>query len=245
MAYSDLIVFADESGSPVISADRADFPVFVLVFVVLEKSTYASSVQSALTDLKFRHFGHDQIILHERDIRRQSGAFAKFQADAAQRDAFISEINELVRSLDATVISAVVHKGRLEQRYAQPFDPYAIALTLCMEQLAGVLYKREQVGKTVHVVFESRGSKEDQVLELEFRRLADGDVPFGSGSGEKFLKYNWNAHFADKKSNCAGLQLADLFARPIGLKSLRPDTPNRAYDCFASKLLFPGARQFP
>lgn len=228
-----------------ISADRADFPVFVLVFVVLEKSTYAAGVQSAITDLKFRHFGHDQIILHERDIRRQSGAFAKFQANATLRDAFIDEIIELVRSLEATVISAVIHKGRLEQRYAEPFDPYTIALTLCMERLAGVLRKREQTGKTVHIVFESRGTKEDQVLELAFRRLADGDVPFGNGSGEKFLDFTWNAHFADKKSNCAGLQRADLFARPIGLKCLRPEAKNRAYDCLASKLLFPGARQFP
>ncbi|MBS0564605.1 MAG: DUF3800 domain-containing protein [Proteobacteria bacterium] len=245
MAYSDLIVFADESGSPVISADRADFPVFVLVFVVVEKSSYASVVQQAVTDLKFRHFGHDQIILHERDIRRQSGAFARFQANAVQRNAFIDEINDLVGSLDATVVSAVVHKARLEQRYSQPFDPYAIALTLCMERLAGVLHKRGQSGRAVHVVFESRGAKEDQVLELAFRRLADGDVPFGSGSREKFLDFTWNAHFADKRSNCAGLQLADLFARPIGLKCLRPDAPNRAYDCLSSKLLFPGPRQFP
>lgn len=245
MAYSDLIVFADESGSPVISADRSEFPVFVLVFVVIEKATYTSSVLQAIAELKFRHFGHDQVILHERDIRRQSGAFAKFQASAPLREGFIEEINELVRSLDVTVISAVVHKGRLEQRYAQPFDPYTIALTLCMERLAGVLRKREQSGRNVHVVFESRGAKEDQVLELAFRRLADGDVPFGHGSGEKFLDFTWNAHFSDKKSNCAGLQLADLFARPIGLKCLRPEAPNRAYDCLASKLLFPGARHFP
>lgn len=245
MAYSDLIVFADESGSPVISADRADFPVFVLVFVVIEKATYASSVLQAVTELKFRHFGHDQVIFHERDIRRQSGAFAKFQASAPLRERFIEEINELVRSLDATVISAVVHKDRLEQRYSQPFDPYVIALTLCMERLVGVLAKRDQTGRSVNVVFEGRGPKEDQVLELSFRRLADGDVPFGRGSGEKFQKFTWNAHFVDKRSNCAGLQLADLFARPIGLKCLRPDTPNRAYDCMAPKLLFPGPRQFP
>ncbi len=245
MTFSDLIVFADESGSPVLSADRGDFPVFVLVFVVIEKATYAGSVQQAITNLKFRYFGHDQVILHERDIRRQSGAFARFQASAPLRNGFIEEINDLVRSLDATVISAVIHKDRLEQRYAQPFDPYALALTFCMERLAGVLLKREQSGRAVSVVFESRGAKEDQVLELAFRRLADGDVPIGRGSGEKFLKFTWNSHFADKRSNCAGLQLADLFARPIGLKCLRPDAPNRAYDCMSPKLLFPGPRQFP
>ena len=40
----------------------------------------------------------------------------------------------------------------------------------------------------------------------------------------------------DKKSNSAGLQIADLTARPIGLKTLRPNQPNRAYDIIETKL---------
>lgn len=243
--FSDYIVFADESGSPVISADRADFPVFVLVFVLVEKTIYSASVQPALTNLKFRHFGHDQVILHEREIRRQSGAFAVFQTSKEKRETFLEDISAVVRSLDVTVISAVVHKDRLEKRYANPFDPYSIALTLCMERLADVLAKRGQLGRAVDVIFESRGHKEDQILELSFRRLAAGDVLFGTGSGERFKQQTWNARFTDKKANSAGLQLADLFARPIGLKCLHPEKPNRPYDGFSSKQLFPGPREFP
>lgn len=41
---------------------------------------------------------------------------------------------------------------------------------------------------------------------------------------------------ADKKSNSCGLQLADLTARPIGLKYLRPEQKNRAYDIIESKI---------
>ncbi len=40
----------------------------------------------------------------------------------------------------------------------------------------------------------------------------------------------------DKKSNSTGLQIADLTARPIGIKTLRPDQPNRAYDIIEKKL---------
>ncbi len=40
---------------------------------------------------------------------------------------------------------------------------------------------------------------------------------------------------ADKKYNLAGLQLADLVARPIGRKLLDPAQANRAYDILASK----------
>jgi hypothetical protein len=36
--------------------------------------------------------------------------------------------------------------------------------------------------------------------------------------------------FADKKVMSTGLQLADLVARPIGLHTLRPEQPNKAFD---------------
>ena len=39
-----------------------------------------------------------------------------------------------------------------------------------------------------------------------------------------------------KTSNSAGLQLADLVARPIGIKHIRPQQPNRAYDIIQAKL---------
>jgi hypothetical protein len=40
---------------------------------------------------------------------------------------------------------------------------------------------------------------------------------------------------AAKESNAPGMQLADLVARPIGIKALRPAQPNRAYDLLESK----------
>jgi len=39
-----------------------------------------------------------------------------------------------------------------------------------------------------------------------------------------------------KAANSAGLQLADLMARPIGLKHIRPDQPNRAFDIIEPKI---------
>ena len=42
--------------------------------------------------------------------------------------------------------------------------------------------------------------------------------------------------FASKWINSAGLQLADLTARPIALSCLRPDQPNRAFDIIEPKI---------
>ncbi len=43
--------------------------------------------------------------------------------------------------------------------------------------------------------------------------------------------------FTEKAANVPGLQLADLCARPIGIKVLRPDAKNRAFDESVSLLM--------
>lgn len=40
----------------------------------------------------------------------------------------------------------------------------------------------------------------------------------------------------------SGLQLADLVARPIGLKTLRPEQENRAFDVLTNKFYCDGGR---
>ena len=40
----------------------------------------------------------------------------------------------------------------------------------------------------------------------------------------------------DKKCNSIGLQLADLVARPIGIKQLRPEQDNRAFQTINNKI---------
>lgn len=49
--------------------------------------------------------------------------------------------------------------------------------------------------------------------------------------------------FADKKTNSVGLQLADLVARPIGLKIIRPGQENSAFEILANKLYSKNGRQ--
>ena len=79
-----------------------------------------------------------------------------------------------------------------------------------------------------HIVVEKRGRQEDDELELEFRRICSG----GNYEGEQFP---FEVIFADKKSNSAGLQLADLVARPVGINILRPEQKNRAFDVLKAK----------
>lgn len=85
-----------------------------------------------------------------------------------------------------------------------------------------------QLDRETFIIFEARGAKEDQALELEFRRVCDGVNRFKRPLSLHIL-------VADKRTNSEGLQLADLTARPIGLNILRPAQANRAWDVLQAK----------
>src|SRR3990167_9524786 len=242
--FSDYIVFADESGTPVLENPDPTFPMFVLNCVLVAKNAYVDSVVPSLQRLKFDFVGHDQLILHERDIRRQQNGFAFLQVSTERRDTFIDRVNDLVVAADVTLIAAVIDKVRLARRYANPWSPYQLALHFCMETLLARLVALVQQGRMVHVVFESRGKQEDRELEMYFRRIASNQANWGSKTLD-FTQIEWEPRFVAKASNSSGLQLADLMARPIGLKALRPSQPNRAFEILRPKLRFGGMKTFP
>ena len=126
--FSDYLIFADESGDHGLTTFEASYPVFVLVFVLVRKDHYLSAVVPAIQQLKLDVFGHDQVILHERDIRRQSPPFGFLRQDAGVRGAFLERLNAVVAGVEFEIIAAVIHKDRLKQRYASPWNPYDIAL---------------------------------------------------------------------------------------------------------------------
>ncbi|MDO9588812.1 MAG: DUF3800 domain-containing protein [Brevundimonas sp.] len=233
--FSDYLIFADESGDHGLATFEMSYPVFVLAFVLVRKDHYVSSIVPAIQQLKLDFFGHDQAILHERDIRRQSPPFGFLRKDASVRAAFLERLNAVVAGADFEIISTAIHKDRLKRRYALPWNPYDIALLFCMEKAMERLVALRQVDRTQHVVFESRGGPEDANLELSFRRIAANAGGWGVKQTD-FSGCNWEPVMAPKSCNSSGLQLADLVARPIGLRSLRPLQTNRAFDVLGPKL---------
>jgi len=82
-----------------------------------------------------------------------------------------------------------------------------------METLWEFLEEKTENTKKTHIVVVQRGPKEDKDLELEFRRICDGNNRLG-------LELPFEVIFADKNAMSTGLQFADLVDRPIGLKAL-------------------------
>jgi hypothetical protein len=217
--YSDYIIYVDESGDHSLESIDPDYPVFVLSFCIFRKEKYLAWLTPAVRRLKFATFGHDMVVLHESDIRRNKGAFSRLSK--VPREAFLNQLTDIISAADFQLVAVVIDKRRLKSRYAQPAHPYHLALEFGLECIYRLLRDAGQDGALTCVVCEARGSKEDAELELAFRRIRDGDNYF-----HKPLPFDLIV--ADKKTNSEGLQLADLTARPIGLMVLRPEQENRA-----------------
>jgi hypothetical protein len=233
--YSDYIVFVDESGSPTLEPVDPDYPIFVLIFCVVKKSDYSHSIQPAFKDLKFKYFGHDMTALHSHAIRKPKGEFAFLQVKEL-REAFMNDLNEIMASQTYHLIVHIIDKMALKKRYAKPYDPYNIALRMNMEQLTCFLRENGQSHKRCHIVAESRGKKEDNQLELEFRRVLDPNDGWGIAKRFSFSDADLNLRFVEKKINSAGLQISDLAGQPIGRHHLKPDQENRSYDIVKEKI---------
>ena len=233
--FSDFIVYADESGDhEMVNIDR-QYPVFVLVFCVMRKADYTASVVPAMQQLKFNIWGHDSIILHEHEIRKHRGDFAILPTNRNLREKFYSDLNELVKTAPMTLFASIIDKEKHQNQYSNPWNPYKIALHLCMEQLHKMLTEQGEYGKSIHIIFESRGERKDDALKREFRRIARNESQWGCHR-HNFSSFDFQPVFTPKSANSSGLQLADLTARPIGLSYWRPNQSNRAFKIIEPKL---------
>ncbi|MBV8646918.1 DUF3800 domain-containing protein [Paludibacterium sp.] len=234
--FSDYVVYVDESGDHSLASIDEGYPVFVLALCIFHKRHYSEKIIPAIEKLKFNYFGHDSIVLHENEIRKQKGAFA-FLSHRPTRDIFMSALSNIMEASNFILITCVVDKVSIGKAQGAADNPYHIALGICLASLRAFLTEKGQDHLQTHVVVECRGKKEDAELELEFRRICDGDNVKGQ-------RLPFEIIFADKKTNLAGLQLADLVARPVGVNYLRSTQTNQAFEILKKKFYCNGGREY-
>jgi len=199
---SMLFVYVDESGSPSSSRTDPNYPIFVMAACVFEPEQYATCLLPAVGTLKLRHLGSDSPVLHESEIRKRLGIF-NFKGDVQARTAFIEGLSSVVQDCVPRVVAAVVCHSDSER------DVDLVALKALW---AG--FQCHASGPS-HWVFERRGKREDAAVSKAFDSLMLSDATH---------------EFVSKGRGLAGLEMADMLARPIGLSVLRPAQLNRALD---------------
>ncbi len=93
-----------------------DYPIFVLAFCIFQKDPYAELIVPNLLKFEFKYFGHDQVALHERKIRKAGDEFA-FLHDESIRTPFFDDLNTIIDESPFVLISSVIRKRKLKAKY--------------------------------------------------------------------------------------------------------------------------------
>lgn len=110
---SDYIVYADEREQASPDSDP-NYPSFVLAFCLFEKSYYCEELAPSLQKLKFRYFGHDTAVFHERDIRKAINPF-NILIDKKIRHEFMSDLTILMDKTNfGTLSHTIVKNGKYQ-----------------------------------------------------------------------------------------------------------------------------------
>ncbi len=224
---NDSMVFIDECGPHSVAAP-ATFPVFTLAAVVVGRQHYDDVLDLQWRGWKATKLGSGDARVHEPDVRKREGRFAGEHGAAV-----VDSLRDFLEAAEFGVVACAINRVEYKKvAFPDPLDAtlpdhmYLFAMDVLFERIAMVLDKRFP-GGTAEVIVESRGPREDALLQYEFARLhLDGTSYIGDAFFRTRLRPGIT--FLGKTQNCTGLQLADLVARPISEKVADPaGTPER------------------
>jgi hypothetical protein len=221
--FNDYLVFADEAGDHLMLPHYKDFPLFVLAFCLVNRVHYADFIVPQMLRLKLKYFQDPHIILHERDIRKGDGDFL-FLSNEKIRKEFCSDLNTFMIEAQFTIIATVIRKNYLQHNTDSP-SLYDVGTSSAISRILKFFNQHNQTLPAT-LAFEARGKKEDDELKVSFLNIIQ----------EQKCADRLHLKILPKISNCCGLQLADLVARPIGRHVLNPAQPNRAYEIIQDKI---------
>ena len=156
------------------------------------------------------------------DINQKAGPYS-FLQNNEKRQEFFDTVTNFVQTSPVSFISAVIDKPRHVAQYQDPAHVYHLAFRFLLERI----YMK--AGKGVKLIIESRGKKEDRELAGWCEAISNG-----GNYGQK--KFEFEACFATKKMNIAGLQMADLACQPITHYAKNRDTERPDWLAVRSRL---------
>lgn len=202
---AEYIAYIDESGDTGLVNIDDERPGFAVAVALYPRGDYCAHELSLFTDLKFRLFGHDAVIFHSYAMRQRAGPFIRIKHEPEFEAEIFERLTFFFKNSRATLVMAVVNKRKHVEKYKYPDDPYHLGIKFCLERVHDELALRGAADAKTHLVFESRGKKEDAIMRQWCEAIC-------AGANYRGKKFNFAFAFADKKQNMTGLQVADLAA---------------------------------
>lgn len=204
------IAFIDESGDHGMQNIDPASPMFALTAAVYRRDSYIADELPSIARLRFEFWAHDGVVLHTYDIKKKQGHFSICANPITERR-LRKELGALFERSKVKLIAAVIDKVRHNEQYVDPSNPYYLAVQFVLERI----FMMTGAGTTI--VFESRGKAEDAIVRQWAESVSAGD-------NFRHDAFGFGIHFAKKKWNVGGLQIADLACQPIIHFVRNPDT---------------------
>jgi hypothetical protein len=174
--------------------------------------------KAAANELKLQFFGRTDITFHEPQMRERSGWF-EFDGDTVKQAAFDDAIAQLLEAAEFKVFGVGIRKEAFQREFVEanldpylPTDVYALAITLLLERYIDCL-AAQPTARLASIVFESQGTREDAIHQLEYARALLEGSQWVSGKAfqlwlEPGLKFR-------PKCGSDPMEIADMFARDL------------------------------
>lgn len=207
-------MYVDENGHQSLKGDLTNNSKrFLCITGIIMPIKEHDVLEVKVNALKVDCFGTTDIVLHRREI---IGAKPPFEvlSDIEKRETFNNAFLNIVESTRYRVISIVIDKYRLVEKYGiRAQDPYALALEYLMQRYQYWMqeYKRRYGFCCGDMLAESRGGSEDRTTKSTYRTIYEGKGYNCLKNAPSFFSSH-DIKLKPKKANIAGLQFADLIS---------------------------------
>lgn len=163
-------LFIDESGDHGLVSLDPQFPVFLLCGILCSEESY-ENLRVNFNRIKMEFWQSPHVIFHSRDIRKVEKEF-KILFDLVVKKKFFEELDEVVKDAKYRIIASAIDKFKYINTYGRlSNDVYELALSFIIERAVFSLDELDIPDKTLEIIIEKRGRKENKQLEEHFQRL--------------------------------------------------------------------------
>ncbi len=217
------LLFVDESGKSFPEPNQTGSEVFALGAVAMSEAARDAYCKSA-DAVKLEFFGRTDFAFHEPFMRQRyqdpkSQVDYSFNLDTTRQKEFDAAVEGLISQTDFVTFGVAIRKFGFQKEFLDtgidpylPTDVYALAIMLLLERYVDMLATApgSLLGR---VTFESQGSREDAVHQLEYARvLIDGSQWVPDSAFRNWLETG--LQFAPKAGSHP-VELADFFSRDL------------------------------
>lgn len=182
----------------------------------------------------FNSHPDEPIILHRRELVRRLKPFQALN-NPELRAKFDEALLDRLTNWNYHVISVTIDKLEHQNQYeVWRYHPYHYCLHILLERYVMFLENEQCVGD---VMAESRGGREDRKLKESFTRTYDNGTSYVVKERFQDVLTSKQLKLKNKKSNIAGLQLADLLAHPCNKSIIASRNNQKQPEDFGGKII--------